>query len=67
MPTVLVENHSLKNYRQRVLGTYVLVEAALKLVGDDAAALRTAITYDRAAKSDLAWPGREKPIDTSTS
>ena len=30
LPTVLVENHSLKPYRQRVLGTYVLLEATLK-------------------------------------
>jgi hypothetical protein len=26
LPAVLVENHSLKPYRQRVLGTYVLLE-----------------------------------------
>ena len=30
LPTVLVETHSLKPYRQRVLGTYVLVEEALE-------------------------------------
>ena len=50
VPTVLVENHSLKGYRQRVLGTYVLVEAALKLVGDEAAGVRAAIATDRAAR-----------------
>ena len=26
VPSVLVENHALKPYRQRVLGTYVLLE-----------------------------------------
>ncbi|MDB6115964.1 MAG: Zinc carboxypeptidase [Lacunisphaera sp.] len=30
IPSILVENHSLKPYPQRVLGTYVLLEAALK-------------------------------------
>ena len=47
LPTVLVENHSLKPYRQRVLGTYVLVEEALRQVGEDGAALRAAIESDR--------------------
>ena len=32
LPTVLVENHSLKPYKQRVLGTYVFLEATLKLL-----------------------------------
>ncbi|HWW27659.1 MAG TPA: M14 family metallopeptidase, partial [Caulobacter sp.] len=40
--TVLVENHSLKPYRQRVLGTYVLLEASLKVLARDGAALRAA-------------------------
>ena len=30
MPTVLVENHSLKPFKQRVLGTYVLLESTLQ-------------------------------------
>jgi murein tripeptide amidase MpaA len=30
LPTVLVENHSLKPYRQRVLGTYVLLAASME-------------------------------------
>ena len=48
--TVLVENHSLKPYRQRVLGTYVLLEEALKLLARDGAALRAAELADRAAR-----------------
>ncbi|CAN5552933.1 M14 family metallopeptidase [soil metagenome] len=48
--TVLVENHSLKPYRQRVLGTYVLLEEALKLLATDGAALRAAEAADRAAR-----------------
>lgn len=35
VPTVLLKTHSLKPYRQRVLGTYVFVETALRLVGDE--------------------------------
>jgi hypothetical protein len=50
MATVLVENHSLKPYRQRVLGTYVLIEESLKLLARDGAALRAAETADRAQR-----------------
>ncbi len=65
VPTVLVETHSLKPYRQRVLGTYVLVEAALTLLGADADAARAAIAQDRAARPKqmvLGWKPTEKPI-----
>lgn len=65
IPSVLVENHSLKPYRQRVLGTYVLLEAALKAVGTDPAALRQAIAADRAARPreiPLSWKPLDKPI-----
>ena len=67
IPTVLVEAHSLKNYRQRVLGTYVLVEAALKLIGDDAAGVRVAIAADRAARPTetvLRWKPQPEPLYT---
>ena len=50
LPTILVENHSLKPYPQRVLGTYVLLEAALRSIGDNAASLHDAIAADRAAR-----------------
>ena len=50
LPTVLVENHSLKPYRQRVLGTYVLLESALRTLGEDAGTLRTAVASDRARR-----------------
>lgn len=50
LPSVLVENHSLKPYRQRVLGTYVLLEATLRTLGENAEALRTAIATDSAAR-----------------
>jgi murein tripeptide amidase MpaA len=67
LPTVLVETHSLKPYRQRVLGTYVLVEEALKLVGSDTAALTTAIATDRAMRPKsltVAWKQIDMPIKT---
>ena len=60
LPSVLVENHSLKPYKQRVLGTYVLLEASLKLVGQQAADLTAAIQADsatRPATLALNWNG----------
>jgi murein tripeptide amidase MpaA len=50
IPSVLVENHSLKPYKQRVLGTYVLVEQSLKLVGQLGESLQAAIAADRASE-----------------
>jgi hypothetical protein len=50
VPTVLVENHMLKPYRQRVLGTYVLLEAALKIAAQDADRIAAAKAQDRASR-----------------
>ncbi|QDF65405.1 carboxypeptidase [Shewanella sp. SNU WT4] len=47
LPTVLVENHSLKPYRQRVLGTYVLLEQSLQTLAAKQASLKAAITKDQ--------------------
>lgn len=47
LPTVLVENHSLKPFRQRVLGTYVLLEAALQELAKSGAELKAAIARDQ--------------------
>ena len=58
LPTVLVENHSLKPYSQRVLGMRVLLETALRTVAKSAAELRDATVADRAHRSQnipLAW------------
>lgn len=46
LPTILIENHSLKPYKQRVLGTYVMLEATLKTVGMQATKLKSAIKQD---------------------
>lgn len=50
LSTVLVETHSLKPYRQRVLGTYVLIEASLRALGTEGTALQQAVTADMAAR-----------------
>ena len=50
VPTILIENHSLKPHEQRVLGTYVFIEAALRLLADQGAALRAATEQDMALR-----------------
>ncbi len=50
VPTILIENHSLKPYDQRVLGTYVFIEAALRILADDGGDLRAAIRADEALR-----------------
>ena len=58
LATVLVENHSLKPYRQRVLGTYVLLESSLRTLAAHGEALKQATASDKArrpAQQPLAW------------
>lgn len=50
LSTVLVENHSLKPYKQRVLGTYILLESTLKLLASEGAALKAATASDKARR-----------------
>ncbi|WP_396593711.1 M14 family metallopeptidase [Brevundimonas sp. R86498] len=50
VPTVLIENHSLKPFEQRVLGTYVFMEASLRLLADQVAPVRAAIAADSALR-----------------
>jgi murein tripeptide amidase MpaA len=67
LPTILLETHSLKPYRQRVLGTYVFVEEALRLTASEGPALRAAIAQDRAARPGemvVKWKPLEKPLYT---
>jgi hypothetical protein len=55
LATVLVENHSLKPFDQRVLGTRVLLESALATLGRDQGALRRAAERDRTThRADVA-------------
>jgi murein tripeptide amidase MpaA len=47
LPTILVENHSLKPYRRRVLGTYVLMAETLELLAREQGSLRKAREQDQ--------------------
>jgi hypothetical protein len=57
LPSILVENHSLKPYDQRVLGTYVFLEHTLRSIGRDFVGLREAAATDRARRGavPLTW------------
>ncbi|MCZ4338407.1 M14 family metallopeptidase [Shewanella colwelliana] len=63
LPTILIENHSLKPFKQRVLGTYVMLAATLKLVGEQATTLKSAIKQDSYRYSDrltLTWQSEQQ-------
>lgn len=65
IPTVLVENHSLKPVRQRVLGTYVLIAQSLALLAGAAHDLRRARDEDRARRPRCVttnWVPRKDPV-----
>ena len=67
MGAVLVENHSLKPYRQRVLGTYVLLESTLKLLASEGSSLKSAVAADRALRPQTivaTWRNLPAPIKT---
>ncbi|MDA5193468.1 M14 family metallopeptidase [Govanella unica] len=58
LPAILVENHSLKTFRQRVLGMYVLLEALIRGAADQIEELRAAVRQDRERRSPsvpLGW------------
>jgi hypothetical protein len=58
IPAVLVENHSLKPFKQRVLGTYVFLETVIRALTTDGRALQDAIEKDgrnRSAETILTW------------
>ncbi|MCA9731877.1 MAG: M14 family metallopeptidase [Deferribacteres bacterium] len=52
LPTILIENHSLKSYKQRVLGTYVFLQAVCDKLAHDGKALQKAIAQDQAARPE---------------
>jgi hypothetical protein len=47
LPTILVENHALKSFRQRVLGTYVLLDAVSTLLAIKSDELLAEISKDK--------------------
>jgi hypothetical protein len=65
MPSVLIENHSLKPFRQRVLGTYVLIEESIRLLTQHGVQLRSAIAQDQAerpATLPVGWRQTDHPV-----
>lgn len=65
LPSVLIENHSLKPYRQRVLGTYVLLEESLRLLARHGQSLRSAIASDareRPRSIPVGWRQTAEPV-----
>lgn len=64
IPSVLVENHSLKPFRQRVLGTYVFIEAVIRVMTMESASLKAAIERDtnfRPKEVVLSWKAADNP------
>lgn len=50
LTTILVENHSLKPYKQRVLGTYVLLESTLRLLEKEGQSLQEITEADKSIR-----------------
>jgi hypothetical protein len=50
LPSILVENHSLKPYDQRVLGMYAFLEHTLRTIARELAPLRAAVATERARR-----------------
>jgi len=64
IPSILVENHSLKPFKQRVLGTYVFLETLLQIASKERVALKKAIHDDAALRNEnvvLTWKPAAKP------
>ncbi len=64
LPTVLVENHSLKPFKQRVLGTYLLLESTMRALTRDGEKLREAVAADRRLRPHdipLTWQVPQSP------
>jgi murein tripeptide amidase MpaA len=50
MASILVENHSLKPFKQRVLGTYILLESTLSLLAKEGKSLKEITQSDKALR-----------------
>ena len=67
MASLLIETHSLKPYKQRVLGTYVLLESTLKLLATDGQSLKENTIADRSkrnSKLNMSWTGNKTTPDS---
>ena len=63
LPTILVENHSLKPYRRRVLGSYVLLAETLNLLAREKASLSRATKTDQQRRPTAIPLGFERDGD----
>lgn len=66
LASILVENHSLKPYDQRVLGTYVFLEHTLRVIGEHGDALRKAAETERTRNAKTIPIEWKIPDDAST-
>lgn len=67
LPAILIENHSLKPYEQRVLGTYVFLEQTIKSIGNHFAELQKAIISDKDQSMEsvvVKYGFRDTPADS---
>ena len=67
MASILIENHSLKPFEQRVLGTYVFLEQAIKSLGNHFDDLQKAVESDSNQPRDaipVKFKFRETPADS---
>lgn len=67
MASILIENHSLKPFEQRVLGTYVFLEQAIRSLGSHFESLQKAVEADRnQAKESIVvkYKFRDAPADS---
>lgn len=58
MASILVENHSLKPFKQRVLGTYILLESTLSLLATEGKTLQAISAKDKTLRDSqvpMAW------------
>ncbi len=67
MASILVENHSLKPFKQRVLGTYVLLQSTLTILATKGSLLKEITKADRAKRATeipMKWkvPQMEKSV-----
>ena len=66
LASVLFENHSLKPYRQRVLGTYVAIEESMRLLAQHGDALERATAADareRPRTLPVGWRQTAEPVN----
>lgn len=67
MASILIENHSLKPFEQRVLGTYVFLEQAIRSLGSHFTKLEEAVALDKDQPKEsivVKYKFRDTPADS---